>query len=146
MRRLEDMVAGLREYVRTFNFEMADITERNAQRIADQNVEQQYKRGIRRDGRQILPPYAPSTIRRKQRKGQPTSHVTLRDTGAMHSRLQVSADDADLFLYSDRPYVPHLIERYGEEIFGLTDEAAARLAREVYQPAMLAALRRRLKL
>jgi hypothetical protein len=143
MKRLTDLRDALRSFRDRLDFEMAEITETEEarRRITEANVSQLYDYGRRADGREITPPYAESTIKRKRRRGQPTNRVTLRDTGAMHSRLQVVADDADLFLYSDRPYVRYLLERYGKEIFGLTEEAARRIAREVYAPALLRRLR-----
>ena len=51
--------------------------------IAD---DQLYRRGINGRGEKIMDymPYAPKTIQNKKRKGQPTTRVTLRDTGAFH--------------------------------------------------------------
>lgn len=92
---------------------------------------QLYRRGITGTGQKIMDyqPYAPSTIRRKKRKGQPTTRVTLRDTGNFHRSMYVVYDSEGFYVTSDNKATPFLVKRYGDKIFRLTDENLSRILR-----------------
>lgn len=63
--------------------------------------------------------YAEATIRQKEKKGQITSHFTLRDTGAFYSSMRVFQSGASVIITAND--VNDLIGRYGEEILMLND-------------------------
>lgn len=96
--------------------------------IAD---DQLYRRGINGKGKKIMDyrPYAAKTIRIKKKKGQPTTRVTLRDTGAFHESMFVVFDSEGFYVTASDEKMPWLIKRYGEEIFRLTDKNFTRIVR-----------------
>lgn len=65
--------------------------------IAD---DQLYRRGINGRGEKIMSymPYTAKTIQNKKRKGQPTTRVTLRDTGAFHKSMFVVFDSEGFYI------------------------------------------------
>lgn len=125
---------------------MEQITKDNEELIIGWNVDQQDELGVLNTGGPILPPYAPSTIRRKMRKGQRTDHVTLHDTGFFHSTFRIHYNADGFALYATDVKGKHLTKRYGEEIFGLVDEAVSSLSDQEYQPRMLQYLKRAINL
>ena len=74
-------------------------------------------------------PYAPKTIQNKKRKGQPTTRVTLRDTGAFHESMYVVFDSEGFYITASDEKTQDLVEKYGEEIFRLTDKNFTRIIR-----------------
>lgn len=100
------------------------IVEKAIDRQADYMVElnrDQLEDGMRSDGSQ-LPPYSPATVEIKNAKGQQTQPMNLRDTGSWQGRLHVKKYDKYMEIISDDPKEGKLIERFGENIEGLTDE------------------------
>lgn len=96
--------------------------------IAD---DQLYRRGINGKGEKIMDymPYTARTIKNKKRKGQPTTRVTLRDTGAFHESMYVVFDSEGFYITAGDEKTQDLIEKYGEEIFRLTDKNFTRIVR-----------------
>lgn len=96
--------------------------------IADNQL---YRHGINGKGKKIMDyaPYKPRTIQIKKKKGQPTTRVTLRDTGAFHGSMFVVFDSEGFYVTSDDKKVPWLVKKYGEEIFRLTDKNLTRIIR-----------------
>jgi hypothetical protein len=79
---------------------------------------QLFERGV--DGfDKPLRPYARTTIRLKNRRGQPTDRTTTRDTGAFHASVKVEAFDEGFEVSSPLEYVQYLTKkgnRYGIDI------------------------------
>lgn len=96
--------------------------------IAD---DQLYRRGINGRGEKIMDyaPYAARTIENKKRKGQPTTRVTLRDTGDFHKSMHVIFDSEGFYVTSDDEKAKYLVKKYGGEIYKLTDKNFTRIAR-----------------
>lgn len=96
--------------------------------IAD---DQLYRRGITGKGRKIMSyaPYTPYTIRIKKQKGQPTTRVTLRDTGAFHSSMFIVFEADGFYITASDEKTQALIAKYGEEIFALTNKNFTRIIR-----------------
>lgn len=96
--------------------------------IAD---DQLYRRGINGKGEKIMDymPYTARTIKNKKRKGQPTTRVTLRDTGAFHESMYVVFDSEGFYITAGDEKTQDLVEKYGEEIFRLTDKNFTRIIR-----------------
>lgn len=97
--------------------------------IAD---DQLYRRGITGKGIKIMSyePYKESTKRIKRILGQPTTRVTLRDTGAFHGNMYVVFDDeypGGFYVTSSDEKYDLLVERYGPDIFRLTDKNFTRI-------------------
>jgi hypothetical protein len=76
--------------------------------------------GTKSDRTKIIPPYAPSTIRRKKKKGQPYNRVTLKDTGQFYASIQAFVDQSGINISSTDFKTKFLKGRYGKEILGLS--------------------------
>jgi hypothetical protein len=81
-------------------------------------------RGIRLDVVSDIGGYAPSTIKIKARKGQPTNRVTLKDTGDFYKTFDVQVKaNADFSITANTMKGGQdLQERWGDNILGLQDE------------------------
>lgn len=112
--------------------------------IAD---DQLYRRGINGRGEKIMSymPYAPKTIRIKKRKGQPTTRVTLRDTGAFHKSMYVVFDSEGFYITASDKKTQNLVEKYGEEIFRLTDKNFTRIIRSHVRKELVKRLKRAIR-
>lgn len=105
-----------------------EIVRDNDNILIDMNTQDQlFAKGVNRLGVRMdeYRPYSPSTIKVKIRKRQPYDRVTLKDTGEFYDSFYVeTAEDRFYIKASDEKKV-WLINRYGAEIFGLTNEALA---------------------
>lgn len=97
--------------------------------LADLNRTQMFLEGIRSDGSDIEPPYTNFTVQLKQEKGQRTDHVTLRDTKDFHDSIvyDLNPFEGNIGIDATDVKTPDLIEKYGIDILGLTDENITRL-------------------
>lgn len=93
--------------------------------------DQLYRRGVNGLDVKIMDyePYAISTIRRKQKKGQPTTRVTLKDTGEFYESMFVVFDDEGFYITSNDDKAKYLVKKYGKAIFRLTDKNLTRILR-----------------
>lgn len=101
----------------------ADAMEQNADEVVEFNREQMNEKGVDKTGRQIRPKYTPFTVSVKRQKGQPFDRVTLRDTGEFQSRMHLQIQRDTFGISSDDYKTSSLVEKYGEDIFGLTSES-----------------------
>lgn len=97
--------------------------EQSQQKIVELNVEQLYEYGENSLGVRIdtYRPYTPYTISIKQEKGQPYDRVTLRDTGDFHRSFGVVFEPTGFYITATDHKTQELIDKYGPEIFGLTE-------------------------
>lgn len=112
--------------------------------IAD---DQLYRRGINGRDEKIMGymPYTPRTIQIKKKKGQPTTRVTLRDTGAFHEAMFVVFDSEGFYVTSSDAKTPDLIEKYGEAIFRLTDKNFTKIVRSHIKKELIRNLKKAIK-
>ena len=112
--------------------------------IAD---DQLYRRGINGRGEKIMSymPYTAKTIQNKKRKGQPTTRVTLRDTGAFHESMYVVFDSEGFYITASDEKTQDLVEKYGEEIFRLTDKNFTRIIRSHIRKELVKRLKRAIR-
>lgn len=112
--------------------------------IAD---DQLYRRGINGRGEKIMSymPYTAKTIQNKKRKGQPTTRVTLRDTGAFHKSMFVVFDSEGFYITASDEKTEKLIKKYGEEIFRLTDKNFTRIIQSHIRKELVKRLKRAIK-
>ena len=112
--------------------------------IAD---DQLYRRGINGRDEKIMDymPYAPKTIQIKKRKGQPTTRVTLRDTGAFHKSMYVVFDSEGFYITASDEKTQYLVEKYGEDIFRLTDKNFTRIVRSHIRKEFVKRLKRAIR-
>lgn len=115
--------------------ERLDAATREAEGIIlAMNRSQMYDEGKDRNGNAIQPSYAPATVQRKKRKGQPTNRVTLRDSGDFHLSLYIEYTADGFEIKADDFKTPFLTKRYGSEVLGLTDENLGIICERYYQP------------
>lgn len=108
---------------------------------------QLYRRGINGHGEKIMDyrPYAPRTIKNKKRKGQPTTRVTLRDTGAFHRAMRVVFDSEGFYVTSGDYKTEKLTKKYGATIFRLTDKNLTRILRSHVRKELAKQLKQAIK-
>ena len=141
---IRNLVYRLRKFKDILDQELKDEIMRNEEAIVKMVAEEQlYERGIEGRGIEIASykPYAPRTIKKKQRKGQPYDRVTLRDTGEFHKSLKVVFDDNGFYVTSTDDKAQYLLKRYGKPIFRLTDENLKILLNEYIRPSLKAKLK-----
>lgn len=123
---------------------MHAIIEDNEPFILDMNSEDQlYEQGINRTGVKIesYMPYSPITIEIKQGKGQPTNRVTLRDEGDFEASFYLIVNDEQFEITASDIKTEDLVYKYGEEIFGLTEENLSELIWQYIYPALVLKLK-----
>ena len=125
------LIDNLRQRVTEFNELLQSgrliqsIILENEYIITDMNSEDQlYEQGINRLGVNIMDyaPYSPLTIEIKKEKGQPYNRVTLRDEGDFEQSFYVEADRQQFTIKAADWKTEDLIQRYGRQILGLTEE------------------------
>lgn len=125
------LIDNLRQRVTEFNELLQSgrliqsIILENEYVITDMNSEDQlYEQGINRLGVNIMDyaPYSPLTIEIKKEKGQPYNRVTLRDEGYFEQSFYVEADTQQFTIKAADWKTEDLIQRYGRQILGLTEE------------------------
>ena len=112
--------------------------------IAD---DQLFRRGINGQGIKIMEyaPYRPRTIAAKKRKGQPTTRVTLRDTGAFHRAMHVVFDSEGFYITSSDPKTEELVKKYGPAIFRLTNKNFNRILKSHIRKELIKRLKQAVK-
>lgn len=115
----------------------------NEKEIVAMNTENQlFERGENALGVTIrsYQPYSPVTISIKQKKGQPTNRVTLRDTQAFQNSFFIYPDNKAVWFKARDKKAQKLYDRYGE-IFGLTVANRNKVAWEMLYPMLMAELK-----
>lgn len=153
MRYYNASIANLTQRLRKFDEVLKESLEEIIMELEPEIValvaeEQLYKQGINGKGIPIMSyaPYAPSTIKRKARKGHPTNRVTLRDTGIFHGSLFVVFDEGGFYIATEDKKLVYLEPKYGENILRLTDENLSYLLNTYVKPRLAERLRAKLDL
>ena len=109
--------------------------------------DQLYRRGINGKGEKIMDymPYTAKTIKNKRKKGQPTTRVTLRDTGAFHESMFVVFDSEGFYITANDEKTQDLVEKYGKEIFRLTNKNFTRIVRSHIRKELTKRLKRAIR-
>ena len=141
------LIDNLRQRVTEFNELLQSgrliqsIILENEYVITDMNSEDQlYEQGINRLGVNIMDyaPYSPLTIEIKKEKGQPYNRVTLWDEGDFEQSFYVEADTQQFTIKAADWKTEDLIQRYGRQILGLTEENKIILIWEYIYPELKA--------
>lgn len=136
---IRNLTYRLRRFKEILNDELRDEILENADAIIEMIAQNQlYEHGIEGRGVSIMSyhPYAPRTIIKKQKKGQPYDRVTLRDTGEFHASLRVESDENGFYIVSSDEKAEYLLKRYGTTIFRLTDENLKELLYNYIRPSL----------
>lgn len=137
------MLDGLKKNIadlQAFNWgnELENIVDTNKDALLQLQEQQMYE-GKDSKGEPITLDgggYAETTIRWKKEKGQPTDRVTLKDTGDLYNSLQATVDEKTFSMKGDTPYEKELIERTGEQVYGLDEDSRQQFADNVTLPAI----------
>lgn len=134
--RYNATIRNLTYRLRKFRDDLPDVLEDAVREKEDVIVsavadDQLYRRGITGTGVKIssYAPYSQVTKGIKQRKRQPYTRVTLRDTGKFHRGMYVVFDSEGFYVTSSDSKTEKLRKRYGGEIFRLTDANLTRVLR-----------------
>lgn len=100
--------------------------------------------GTRNDDTPIVPPYAPATVKSKQKKGQPYDRVTLRDKGDFWAGIFSDVRSTDIYIDSADAKAGKLIGKY-QNIFGLNTQSKSKYTL-IVEPIFFNAIRKKLKL
>jgi hypothetical protein len=120
---------GTIERLKGFNDKIAEVIKEtlkeNETVICELNSQDQlFEQGITRNNRKIsdYAPYSPYTEIVKQLKGAPTSRVTLYDEGDFHYSFYIEFELDGFKIRASDWKEEGLVESYGKEILGLTNE------------------------
>ncbi len=110
--------------------------------IIELNTQKQlFEKGIDSTGRTLEDIggfYSFETVKIKREKGQPTDRVTLKDSGDFYNSFRVFLNSDGFIITADTiKDTDNLIERWGADILGLTDESLSVLrdkAKEIIIP------------
>jgi hypothetical protein len=138
--RLAALAAALKSLPRVLTAAVADVARDNSYVLEDANAAQ-LGEGLDANGRDITPEYAPLTVEIKQAKGQPTSHVTLRDSGDFYASIVAKVRSEAIELEGTDPKTQELQQKYGNAVIGLSDEAVAEFREDYVRPALQAKTR-----
>lgn len=145
---LRNLEYRLRAFKDNLSMYLEDIVRDKEDVIVSAIVDDQlYRRGINGRGEKIMSymPYTAKTIQNKKRKGQPTTRVTLRDTGAFHKSMFVVFDSEGFYITASDEKTEELIKKYGEEIFRLTDKNFTRIVRSHIRKELVKRLKRAIR-
>lgn len=134
MDKIENLIQSLESFLHEQNHYIEEAIKRNSAIIVESNVFQMYELGQKRTGKSITPPYSPAYKKVKQRKGQRTDHVTLRDTGAFHASLYVDYFNEGFEIKAKDFKTPFLVNRYSPDILGLKDDSLKAICDEFITP------------
>lgn len=145
LRNLEYRLRAFREELPTFLEKV--IKDKEDVIVSAIANDQLFRRGV--NGRDVkimeYRPYAPSTIKRKRKLGQPYTRVTLRDTGAFHEAMYLVVDPEGFYVTSDDYKLPFLTKRYGGDVFRLTDKNFTRIVRNHLRRELVKRIKRAAK-
>jgi hypothetical protein len=129
-------IKGLYKKVEKLNTDeiAAESIEVSAAGYVENQQDQMYE-GINSDGKQRQPAYSPVTVQIKRSKGQRVDVVTLNDTGDFYQGIFVDVRDNTLVIDSGDSKTADLLDKYGEEIFGLTGEFKRTYVNDHLRPA-----------
>ena len=137
MRKLDELISRLKNFQDEMIKVIEDVIRENEDFIIALNYEDQlYDRGVDRDDVPLKPSYAESTIKRKKRKNQITSHVTLRDEGVFHKSFYIYYGEDNFEIMTSDPIEPILKWMYNEKILGLTDSNKQYVFEKIVFPAI----------
>jgi len=114
------------------------IILKNKEKILDLNRENQlFDKGIDSFGKMITPAYSPFTVSSKRIFNLPYNRVTLFQTGAFYNAFDIMNRKGQITIFSRDSKTTDLQDKYGSEIFGLTNENEKILNYQIIKPELL---------
>lgn len=135
--RINDLLRQLNRIEHDIVKTVQQVIKDNEHIILDMNTEEQlYEKGIDSKGAS-LGEYSPVTIAIKRRKGQPTARVTLRDSQDFHRSFYIEYRADGFEIKASNSKTDELMDIYGDEIIGLTDENMKDLKDNYIKPELI---------
>ena len=117
MNVLDRLQQQLKEMEAVINSSIQETINRSKPLLIDEQTNTQwYSKGQDAEQSEISPSYALSTIVTKQKRGQPTDRVTLKDTGALYDSIRVEATATQLIISANVEYYKYLVIHYDTNI------------------------------
>lgn len=137
----QDWIENIKDVAETMPHTVKEVMQEPLMeaQMVDMNVAQM-EAGRDAGNQAIAPPYAELTIAMKSMKGQVNDRVTLRDEGDFHSSLSIKYRTDRFEFYATDWKTPMLGQKYGYQIFGLTDANLGIIIGEAF-PAILQEVR-----
>lgn len=139
--KIDSLIQHLQTFEERLETAVREALEENQTSIIDYNIYAQlYDLGINSEGKSIKPKYHPITIRVKleeREPPQPVDRVTLRDTGDFAESFYIIFNDDSFQITSSDYKTSRLVRKYGDEIFGLTEEHMAEVVNNFIKPKLL---------
>ena len=132
----EKYIANLKLVIRNLPSQVERILQSRKTEVLDLNRQNQlFERGVDSKGSR-LKDYAFFTIQIKRQLGQPTDRTTLFYSGKFYEgfRYEFNQQTYVLSIFSTDSKTPLLIEKYGEDIFGLDAENKEYLDINIIKP------------
>lgn len=126
---LKEYSRKLRDNARNIERDLLDILAKHEEYILDLNREQMM-RGIKSDGESIGE-YKSESYEIMKELFNPRKVVDLRLTGSFHNEMYLVLEEMPGSIWSKDEKTEMLVNRYGREIFGLTDENKERIKRRI---------------
>lgn len=140
MEKIQRLIDNLSYIEKNFDLYVEDIIREKEQIIINFNRESQlYNKGITSKSKDIssYKPYRRVTIQIKQDKGQPTDRVTLKDRGDFYEGFYIEYFEEGFLISSTDEKTKKLKAKYGEDIFGLTNENLSNLLHKEIIPILI---------
>lgn len=135
-RTVFDYLQAVQMVIDSIPKETERIVNEKSEQIIELNTDNQlYDEGINSDGG-LLRPYSPTTILFKRQQGRPYNRTTLFDTGDFYRGFKIKYNYPILSIYSTDNKSSDLMDKYGNNIFGLTTENSKVLNYEIIQPEL----------
>ena len=142
---IKTRIRNLKKFRKNLNVIIGNSFKENEHILIDANVEDQlFEKGIDNKGEKLLP-YSPITIKDKKEKGQPTNRTTTRDTGKFHASFFQKVQKLTIEYGATDSKAGEIIERYGDQIYGLTDENLSDFIHTIVKDDIIKAFRAELR-
>ena len=116
-RKLKELKASINKGIQT-------SIQANEQVLINQQTNEQFFEGKDSMNVNFVPDYATSTKKYKQRNGQPTNRVTLKDSGDLYDSITIQANTTQAIISTNIEYFKYLVAHYGNNtILGIQDDA-----------------------
>jgi len=124
MKVIKNKIRALKKFQDNTDQIVLDSVRLHETEIVDFNTQDQlYDKGMTGEGKRVKPRYKPFTVKIKKAKGQPTTRVTLRDTGDFHDSFSIEYQNGQFEIVADDIKTAKLVAKYGPQIFGLNDNS-----------------------
>lgn len=144
MNVIDILINKITSFEKNINSLIETIVKDNENIVLDLNTQSQlFEKGIDSEGTELntIAPYRPLTVSIKKIKGQPTSRVTLRDEGDFHRSFFIKYSDTGFSVDASDEKTEALLEKYGDEVLGLTHESLEEILRNYIIPGLIEELK-----